>query len=197
MAAECPAVKHLSFASCVVWQVYQRPKKPLLQLKEKKDKMWAVVTNFWIWQWLRGAQAVFFVFVFFSHSIKGFHPLGALGGQWANKASAGTRQWFIRERRLGLLFQPLTLCIWRWWAYYMHISSWKRRRRGAWEIQPGHSLRDVEAPPGWILGWLTLPQELPGYWCWSLLSVSLFLLWRLHKVLGCFLNVMCYKNIAE
>lgn len=69
--------------------------------------MWAVATNFWIWQWLRGAQAVFFVF-FFSHSIKGFHPLGALGGQWANKASAGTRQWFIRERRLGLLFQPLT-----------------------------------------------------------------------------------------
>lgn len=108
MAAKCPAVKHSSSASCVVWQVYQRPKKPLLHLKEKKDKMWAVATNFWIWQWLRGAQAVFFVFVFFSHSIKGFHPLGALGGQWANKASAGTRQWFIRERRLGLLFQPLT-----------------------------------------------------------------------------------------
>lgn len=134
---------------------------------------------------------------FFPIPLRASHPLGALGGQWANKASAGTRQWFIRERRLGLLFQPLTSCIWRWWAYYMHISSWKRKRRGAWEIQPGHSLRDVEAPPGWILGWLTLPQELPGYWCWSLLSVSLFLLWCLHKLLGYFLNVMCYKNIAE
>lgn len=57
----------LQFIFQLTDQLHLPPKKPLLQLKEKKDKIRIHATNFWIQKWLKEAQSAFFFGGVFFH----------------------------------------------------------------------------------------------------------------------------------